>query len=583
MKINNLFRVFIYLSFCLLIVIVACSSKKKTVIAEIGDEKIYLGDYENQFLKTVGGIDSARKTTLEDRKDFLDLYLKFRLKVKDARERGLLDSQDIQNDLNEYKENFLTTFLIDKEVIEPKIKELHERKKNEIRASHILINLGPNPSPEDSIRAYEKASLVIQKLKDGVPFEEVALEFSEDNTVQQNLGDLYYFTAGMTVPEFEDAVFNMKPGNYTKEPVRTMFGLHIVKLTEKKSRVESVKASHILLQEEKDSLGMTIDSIGTYNKAKNILERIKSGEDFETLAIENSMDPGSAPKVGDLGFFERRRMVQPFDSAVFTMKIGEVSDLIRTPFGWHIIKVTDIKEYESFDKQKENLKAEFKRGTFYKTAYDEFVIEARKDLNYKVNEENFNYLISRLDTTIQLSGNNLDSIFTGDERNRVLAEYKGGKITIENMISYLNKNREHANTTASYATMMNVLNGASEMPLLAQLAEKENIEKDEEYIALLREYEDGLLSFKVDQEEIWSKIKLTNEDMLAYYNSHKDNYTFVSNDSTKYRAFDDVKSEISNILQQDKFREIESAYVESLKQKYPVTIYEEKLTIAFED
>jgi peptidyl-prolyl cis-trans isomerase SurA len=583
MKIKNMLKVFSYLSISLLIVIVSCSSKKKTVIAELGDEKIYLGDYETQFLKTVGSIDSARKTDLEDRKEFLDLYLKFRLKVKDARERGILNSEDIQNDLNQYKENFLTTFLIDKEVVEPNIKEMFERKQYEVRASHILINLGPQPSEEDSIKAYQKADQVLQKLNDGVPFEEVALEFSEDNSVQQNLGDLYYFTAGMTVPEFENAVYDLKVGNYKKQPVRTTFGLHIVKLTDKKKRVESIQASHILIQEEKDSLGVTIDSMGTYNKAKNILERVKSGEDFESLAIEYSMDPGSAPKGGDLGFFERRRMVQPFDSAAFIMKIGEVSDLIRTPFGWHIIKVTDIKEYASFDIQKENLKSEYKRGAYYKTAYDEFLEKAKKDLDYEIDPDGFSFFMSKIDTTKHLSQNELENIFQGDERNRVLVKFKGGEITINSILNYLEKNREYVNTTANYSTMMNIINGASELPVLSRLAERKNVEKDDEYLALLREYEDGLLSFKIDQEEIWSKIRLTDDDMSGYYDSHKDKYTFVSNDSTKFRPFEEVKSEISNILQQDKFKEIEAAYVENLKQKYPVTIYEEKLELAFVD
>src|SRR5688572_26479340 len=139
---------------CLTISLVACSSKKTKVVAEVGDEKIYLEDFENQYLKTVNNLDSAKKTTLEQRKEFLDLLIKFRLKVKDARDRGLLQSADIQNDLNEYKKTFLSTFLIDQKVVEPNIEKLFEMKKYEVRASHILINLPPNAPAEDSIKAY---------------------------------------------------------------------------------------------------------------------------------------------------------------------------------------------------------------------------------------------------------------------------------------------------------------------------------------------------------------------------------------------------------------------------------------------
>ncbi len=95
----------------LITVVVACSSKKKVVLAEIGDEKLYLHDFEKEYMKTTNNIDSARNKSMEEKRDFLNLLIKFRLKVKDARERGLLESQEIQQDLNEYKKDFISTFL----------------------------------------------------------------------------------------------------------------------------------------------------------------------------------------------------------------------------------------------------------------------------------------------------------------------------------------------------------------------------------------------------------------------------------------------------------------------------------------
>lgn len=106
----------------------------------------------------------------------------------------------------------------------------------------------------------------------------------------------------MTVPEFEEAIYKMKVGDYTKEPIRTMFGLHIVKLADKRKRNEGIRASHILIQDVKDSTGIVKDSIATYNKAKEVLARIKNGEDFAKVAQEVSQDPGSKDKGGDLGF-----------------------------------------------------------------------------------------------------------------------------------------------------------------------------------------------------------------------------------------------------------------------------------------
>lgn len=583
-KQKNLLRIVSFLSIILLIVIVACSSKKKQVVAEIGDEKIYLDDYEKQYMKTVNNLDSARNSNMEARKEFLDLLIKFRLKVKDARERGLLESEDIQNDLKQYRENFLTSFLIDKEIVEPKIKDLYNKKEFEVRASHILINLPmQNVTPEDSIKAYQKAKDAIKKLKDGVSFSEVAAEFSDDMSAKQNGGDLYYFTAGMTVPEFEDAIYKLKVGDFSKEPVRTSFGLHIVKLSDKRKRSEGIKASHILIQDQKDSTGQVIDSMATYNKAKDVLARIKNGEDFSKVASEVSQDPGSAQKGGDLGFFDRRRMVQPFDSVAFTLKVGEVSDLVRTPFGWHIIKVTEIKPYTAFDKQKENLKGDFKKGPQFKSDYTKFIDDARKNYKFEIKEDALVFLISKFDSTKPVTALNIDSLFSAEERTRTVATYKGGELKISDLITYMGKNKENLSSLANPGTIKKIIDGASESPILFLVAIKENVERDPEYIAQLTEYENGLLSFKVDQEELWRKIKITPEDMEKYFESNKEKYSYTDSDKVKTRPLEEVKSEISNTLQQQMFKDMEKEYVDNLRKKYPVKVNEAILLEAFKE
>ena len=565
--------------------VIGCSSKKKDVIAEIGNEKIYLYEFENQFLKSVGNNpDTARVRSLAEKKDYLDLIIKFRLKVKDARERGLLNSPEIQKDLQEYQKNFISTFLIDKEIVEPNIKELWERKKFEVRASHILVNVPQTGNPDDSVKAFQKAEEIIKRLKNGDDFGAVAREMSDDQSAKTNSGDLYYFTAGMTVPEFEDAIFSMKIGDYSKKPIRTMFGLHIVKLTDKKKRYESIRAAHILIQDIKDSLtGKVIDSVTSYNKAKEVLANIKKGDDFTKLAADFSDDPGSKTKGGDLGFFDRRRMVQSFDSTAFSLKPGEISDIVRTPFGWHIIKLIEVKEYQPFEKQKETLKADFKRGQSYKTAYNNYLEKARKDYKFELEQNNFGKFMSKFDSNKVVSNFNLDSIFTEADKPTVIAKYKGGEIKIADFIQYLNLNKEYSSNATNFATIKRIVEGCGEAPILNTISIKEKIDKDEDYLDMLKEYENGLLSFKIDQEELWSKIKITEEDILKYYESNKQKYAVTEKNEQKFKTVDEVRAEISQVLQQDKFKQMEKEYVDKLKEKFPVTINEKVLEKAFKN
>jgi peptidyl-prolyl cis-trans isomerase C len=117
---------------------------------------------------------------------------------------------------------------------------------------------------------------------------------------------------------------------------------------------EAVHVSHILLRVGAQGR----DRAQTEALAQELLERLRAGEDFATLATEYSEDPGSAPKGGDLGFFERGRMAKPFEEAAFTLtEPGELSDIVETQFGLHILRFTARREpgQRSFDEVREQL------------------------------------------------------------------------------------------------------------------------------------------------------------------------------------------------------------------------------------
>ncbi|HEY5952814.1 MAG TPA: peptidylprolyl isomerase [Terrimicrobiaceae bacterium] len=104
---------------------------------------------------------------------------------------------------------------------------------------------------------------------------------------------------------------------------------------------ETVKASHILFRVNKDD---SEDVVNQKLKAAQTAEtRAKKGEDFTALAKELSEEPGAKESGGDLGFFAKDRMVPEFAEVAFSEKVGDVSDPVRTQFGWHVIKVTDKK------------------------------------------------------------------------------------------------------------------------------------------------------------------------------------------------------------------------------------------------
>ncbi|WP_078408560.1 peptidylprolyl isomerase [Priestia abyssalis] len=152
-----------------------------------------------------------------------------------------------------------------------------------------------------------------------------------------------------------------------------------IKVTDKElkeaydAKKPEVKASHILVQDEKT--------------AKEVKAKLDKGEDFAKLAKEYSQDPGSAENGGDLGFFGSGKMVPEFEEAAYKLKKGQVSEPVKSSFGYHIIKVTDKKELESFEKMKAELEKEIKRSKLDPEKLQKAVDEEMKAAKVEVKDE----------------------------------------------------------------------------------------------------------------------------------------------------------------------------------------------------
>ena len=150
---------------------------------------------------------------------------------------------------------------------------------------------------------------------------------------------------------------------------------------------EQVQASHILIKAA--SSASDEDKAKAKAKAEQLLKKARAGDDFATLAKENSEGPSNT-KGGDLGFFKKGQMVKPFEDAAFALQPGQLSDIVQTQFGYHIIKVTGRKEAgtTSFEDAKEKIMQTLKQkkqGEFYKKYIND--LEAAADIVYPPGKE----------------------------------------------------------------------------------------------------------------------------------------------------------------------------------------------------
>ena len=196
------------------------------------------------------------------------------------------------------------------------------------KLKYVFFSLAP--SKEDSAAVLTEMNRLLEQAKSGSDFGELAKTYSE-----VPVNDTTFVKHGELSRQRESAVFSARKGEIVG-PVSDFAGYHLIKvLGERKGTAEFVRANHILLNAVTGP-----DSVAKIQKAKDLLKRARSGENFGALAREFSEDAGSREFDGDLGWTGRGGWVKPFEQAAFGAKVGDIVGPIRSQFGWHIIKVT---------------------------------------------------------------------------------------------------------------------------------------------------------------------------------------------------------------------------------------------------
>ncbi len=210
---------------------------------------------------------------------------------------------------------------------------------------HILIALPKDPTPEQLAEANKQAELVMQKLNQKNDFHQVALAHSDSSDVLEKT-DLGWRYAHELPTLLSDIAPKLDKGDL-KGPIRDGSGLHIVQLLDLKERdlpkqwVEETHVRHILV-----ATNQVRDEQKARERINEVVQKLKSGEDFAALAKVYSDDPGSKLAGGDLGFVQAKSLTPKFAETMKSLKVGELSEPVLTPFGWHVLEVVEVKKRE---------------------------------------------------------------------------------------------------------------------------------------------------------------------------------------------------------------------------------------------
>ena len=507
-----------------MLAIIGCSPKAHDdVVATIGPEAVKLSDYEKLYLKSGGGRENAAASSQEEREKFLDLMVKYRLKLSDAYRQGMDKRPEVAAEVHQYKGSLAASFITEREIVAPGVRRLYNLRKEEIRASHILISLAPDAPPADSAAAYQKAYGAIKAARSGMAFDSLALAQSSDPSIKQNKGDLYYFTAGQMVTPFEDAVFAMKPGEISSVPVRTQYGLHIIKVVDRKPSPGEIRCSHIMIRLNGQNPSPE-DTLAAYKKIKDIQDSLAAGIDFADLAIRNSADPGSAPRGGDLGLFGRRRWILPFDEVAFTLTPGQVSHIVRTVYGYHLIKCFEQRPPKSFEESRQEVQ-QFYQQLRFPVDYSQFVSKMKQEVRYALNDS----IVARLLAACDSSKTMKDSVWapglTPALHTASIMSFGGKPVSVDSVVEIIKNRSDLSGGSLHASALLAALDKAGEQ--LAFTAKADLLEqKNPEFASILKEYKEGILLYQVEQERVWNKVTANDSLLRLYFASHREKFTF---------------------------------------------------------
>jgi peptidyl-prolyl cis-trans isomerase SurA len=508
-------RAIIYFSFILSFLFISCSPKhSEIVLADIDDSNLKMGEFEDAYIKNAGGLEQAKTDSLSKLKNFLDLYTNFKMKLRDASVRGYENNSELMNELNDYKKKVGVTFILEKQIVDPGVQDLYNKRKWELRVSHIMIR--PDSTGEEAARL--KTVAILDSIKKGSSFEDLANRNSQDFYSAPLGGDIFYVTAGLLPVEFEDACYKTPAGKVFPEVVKTRYGYHIIKVTDKRERVPKIKASHILV--DFNNANGEMDSVAAKATIDSVKMMLNSGADFAQLASQYSEDPGSKENGGDLGFFERRMMVKEFDEAAFNLKVGEVSNVVKSNFGYHIIKLTEKAPLPSIDEERENLKKIYKQ-TRYQDQYDKLVDSLRNKYAYKLNGQTYSLFVEKS-----------DSVKVGDENTKIdeikdlpLYTYANQTVKTSDFWQKMGSTTDFTNRIVNADLLTSAIKKISGDDLLEK--EALNLEKtNPSFASLMDDYKNGIFIFKLQEDEIWNNISVDSVKLYDFYQKTKEKYVW---------------------------------------------------------
>jgi peptidyl-prolyl cis-trans isomerase SurA len=504
----------------ILLVINSCSSLKGNtergdamVVGEVAGEKVTWQELKQNYQRNPLESDPDAPLDIDDITGFLDLYLDYRAKLAAARDAGYFEDESIHSELNQYEMQSVYPYWMENKIREELLQELFERSSEQIRASHILIRVDQNPSPRDTLAAWNRLMEARERFEAGEDFDELSMEYSSTDRGRSMGGDIGFFSAGRTVKEFEDAAYATAV-NEVSMPFRTQFGYHMLYVKERREREPEKMYSHIFFQ-QREPIEEVLEIAG---QARSLLDE---GTSWPEVVRQFSEDQSSVARNGQIGWIQPGQYAAVFDSTIMTLvNPGDITPVFRSEYGVHIVKLDSIRTYENDEVLRAELMDVLRQLPRYRNTRNAALEQVKAASNARIHNESRSIISEMVSSTAGVSFENLT--WPDGFREKPFFTIEGKTYTVADYFDWLDKRWEQNQTRIyQHGFADEFANAMAEENVL-------DITKRvfPEFARLSEQYLDGLVVFKITEDSVWNYAAIDTASLQDLYNENPDRYRF---------------------------------------------------------
>lgn len=471
-----------------------------------------------EFLKAYNKNKTDTKTEKAFR-DYLNLYIASRLKIKEAKYRGYDTLPQMVSDLDNLRQQILPNYLNDKEAVNKLVDEAYNRSQKDIHLAHIFISFQQN-GIVDSIAALKKLADVQEKLKSGADFSAVAKQYSDDPSAKTNGGDLDWITAFNLPYALENLAYSTPVGK-TSQVYRSKAGYHILKNIAERKDAGRIKAEQILIAFPPNAN----DALKAADKklADSLYQRLLRGDDFGKLATKFSNDVVSSAANGQMMEFGVGEYDPVFEQTVYSLQKNAISKPFLTSHGYHIVKLLSKEPAinKTDAKAMETLRSKVEQSDRIATTKTALANKVLKEAGYK--KENFSSaeLWAFSDSILNYQKLNSPVHLNGTSG---LIQIADKKFLVSDWIGYAQtfRYKNDGSGIKPYPQLWDEFVQAMALNYYQNNLEKYN----DEFRDQISEFKDGNLFFEIMQREVWGPAQTDSIALVNYFEKNRSNYNW---------------------------------------------------------